>query len=212
MFQSDVQIRRQVLRMAVGASLTIETGDLTPAEAEAVALRFARSRGLRIRTAVTQDGLSITRVADNKLGQSSRYPEIDTLEIGASHLFPYPPQAHQAVRQQASIRNRTGDVRLVCNSEPGGIRVTRLPIGDEAQTCGPVVIPTPPRATKYGIERLAEVPELRLSLPPADHQRLRLAASQKAKAMGWTVRCRLQDDGTILVYRTDPGRPTAEAQ
>lgn len=291
MSESIMKIRRALLHLPIGESVTVQVVDASTDRAQLDVMKFAKGRGLKVKIEVNDDRVTVQRL-DPSTKPASPYPQIDALQVGQSHLFELPPAAHQRLRLMATARNRTGTVLLTCNVEPGGLRVTRLPMTDaEAQTAGPIEIPR--RASKYGLERLqteallrfeltaaeqmqlrtsvhaygrrhslpltcrvqsdgsiivartdrvpaeqlspkargtaADAPrskprsdkwglaalatqrELRLSVPASEQHKLRLAASNKARTTGWTIRCRLQDDGSMLVYRTDPGAPAPAA-
>ena len=203
--QEALEIRKTILTLAVGQSSTSPTWGYPPADVEAYAKKFAKARGVHITTQQTPAGVVITRFSEPQ--RTSTYPELDALAVGDSHLFELPRELHQRIRQVATIRNRSGAVRLACSAEPAGIRVTRLPLtDDEKAACAPIQAPA--RPTKYDLGRLSAESRLTFAIPATEQHRLRLACSQKAKAMGWVIRCRLQDDGTMVVYRTDADAPT----
>ena len=203
--QEALEVRKTILALAVGKSSTSPTWGYPPSDVEAYARKFAKARGVHITTQQTPPGLVITRVSEPQ--RASAYPELEALAVGDSHLFELPREMHQRIRQVATLRNRTGAVRLSCSAEAAGIRVTRLPLtDDEKAACAPIQAPA--RPTKYDLGRLATEPRLTFAIPASEQHRLRLACSQKAKAMGWAIRCRLQDDGTMVVYRTDADAPT----
>lgn len=205
---NELEIRRRIVRLTIGQSATIDTAPDTHAAVERCALAFGKAKKIPLVVRSVKDGLVVTRVEPSE--KVSLYPEIDRLEVGQSHVFPLPPGMHQRVRMAATSRNRTGKMRLTCAREGDQIRVTRLPVTeDEAQTCGPIQAPA--TRSKYALERLSTEPMLTFHLNPSDHQRLRMAATAKGKQTGWKIRCRLQDDGSMLVYRVDPGSPRAEA-
>lgn len=208
---NHLEIRRSIVRLAIGQSVTISTTPETHAAAERLALSFGKAKKIPLAVQGVKGGLVITRT--EPVEAVSLYPEIDRLEVGESHVFPYPPAFHTRVRVAASFRNRKGKVRLACTREGDQIRVTRLPMtAEETATSGP--IKAQGRQSKYRLEQLDQVRELLFPDCDAYHQqRIRQAASMKAKQRGWTVRCRLQDDGSMLVYRTDAGAPLdAQAQ
>ena len=60
---------------------------------------------------------------------------------------------------------------------------------------------------RFDLDRLETSREISFNIPRQDHAALRLATHRKALRHGWTIRCRLQDDGTMLVYRTDIPAP-----
>lgn len=208
--QDELATRVAILALTeVGKSQTLVYDGGLPDDAAAYAKQFAKRRRIYVTVVQTNNGITVTRIGAPE-ARKPVYPEIDALAVGGSHLFALPAAMHQRIRQAASFRNKAGDVRLSCTTEAGGIRVTRLPMGAEEQAaCGPITAPV--RASRWGLERLATEPELRITLTPADQNKLRLAATAKSKATGWTIRCRLQDDGAMLVYRTDAGAPQAQA-
>lgn len=94
---------------------------------------------------------------------------------------------------------RTRNLPVAVDTLSDGIVVTRV-------AGWPKVLPRPPRANKrWDLDGLAKGERLIFTVSPAEHHKLRLAASQKGKVTGWTIRCRIQDDGTMVVYRTDAG-------
>lgn len=203
--QNELNIRRAIIQMAVGETQTLPIGDTPPADAARLAIAFARNHKTPITADMTPDGMRITRV--ESWPRSSMYPELDALAVGESRLFDLPQAFHQRIRQAATVRNKTGEVRLSCAREGSGLRVTRLPLTeDEHAQCGPIQAPA--RPSKYELERLATMREIRFTVAARDQHKLRLAVSHKAKSTGWPLRCRLQDDGSMLVYRTDkPATP-----
>lgn len=82
---------------------------------------------------------------------------------------------------------------VVVSMIPDGVKVQRVKDWDPQAT----------RIRRWELSSLARGDRLVFNVEPADHHKLRLAVSHKAKLNGWTVRCRVQDDGTMLVYRTD---------
>lgn len=203
-------VRRAIITLAMGEHTEIIIDGVPPADVRAEAEAFARSRKLPCEFATTASGVSVTRVI--KAPRGSTYPDLDKLAVGQSHLFELPPAMHQRVRAQAANRSRAGAVRLACLREGDAIRVTRLPIGDaEAKACGPIVARA--RATIYDLERLSTGQKLTFNVPRAEQSKLRVAVHRQTVKTGWTIRCRLQDDGSMLVYRTDvPAAATAPAQ
>lgn len=201
-------MRRLVLALTVG-----ETRKLTMSSAEAADLkpeaeRFAKARRIPIRVSVAPDGIEFTRLEAAERGNA--YPELDALEVGQCHTFELPPGVHQRIRLAASKRSQDGTKAFTCTRVGDHLAVTRLPVGAaEAAACGAVAIPS--RPTKYDLERLSD-PAARLvfAVPSAEQDLLRLAAHRKAKKTGWRIRCRIQDDGTMAVYRVD-ATPAAQA-
>ena len=88
-------------------------------------------------------------------------------------------------------RSRT--IPVVVSMLPDGVKVKRVKDWD----------PQTSRVRRWELDNLARGERLVFTIAPPDHHKLRLAASTKARVNGWTIRCRLQDDGTMLVYRTD---------
>lgn len=208
MSEKILPIRRAIVRLNVGDSTELPINNMPISEAATEAKHFAKIKKLSIDVKTTATGLILTRSADPL--QISMYPELDALEVGQSHLFQVPAPFHQRIRVAASSRNRSGTVRLACTREGDFIRVTRLPMTAEEQaTAGPITAPA--RQTKYGLERLSSQRHIVFDTPREDRAKLRLAVSNYAARQGWTIRCRLQDDGTMLVYRTDAGAPKATA-
>lgn len=196
-------IRAAIVQTTIGGNNIIRTPPGTEDEAERVALEFSKSKKIPIIVSVIKGGIEFTRVAG--IEKPSVYPEIDALLVGQYHVFPFPPSMHGRVRAAASARNKTGSVRYACSRDGDQIRVTRLPLTPEENAlCGK--IPEVERLNRWArLSELATKPLVIFEVEPKDHQRLRVAASQKAKTMGWMIRCRLQDNGTMAVYRTDPG-------
>ena len=206
MSDTALTIRRAIMRLQLNVPTVINLAECAPAAAETEATRFARARRIPLTTKITDAGLVLTRV--EAVARVNLYPEIDALKLGEFHYFDLPERMHQRVRLAASQRSRLGQVRLSCSKDGDGIRVTRLPLTDaDAQACGN--IETVERQSKWGLEQLANVQELRFLIERREHSKLRLAAARKALLTGWTIRCRIQDDGSMLVYRTDAGAPGA---
>jgi Fe2+ transport system protein FeoA len=197
-----LKIRRKIMSMGLGESATLQIPGVAPQEIEAQARAFARTKKRPISVEITPTGVVLTRIEAEP--KASTYPEIDALEVGGSHLFEVPSPFHQRIRLAASNRNRQGKVRLTCTVEAGGIRVTRLPL-HEGEATGPIELPK--RKSKYELERLATQHSIRFEVTRQEQAKLRIAVSGYALRQGWTIRCRLQDDGTMLVYRTDSGTP-----
>jgi len=207
MSDTTLNIRRAIMRLAVNESKTVRPVDISCDDYKAEAMRYAKVKRIGLSVVINGDAVTMTRLIE--VQKPSLYPEIDRLEVGRSHLFELGPALHQRIRLAASNRSRQGLMRLTCTREGDAIRVTRLPITeDEAVSCGPIAAPE--RTTRWGLERLADTRELRFEVERKDQGKLRLAATRKAMMTGWTIRCRLQDDGTMLVYRTDAGAPTAQ--
>jgi len=202
--QDTLSIRRSINPLTIGQSATLQIADTPPADVIAYAKKFAKQRGMFISISETPEGVVVTRT--ETATRHPAYPEMATLGVGKSHLFQVPRAFHHRIRQAASFRSKTTGMRLACTVEGDGMRVTRLPVTpEEIAACGsmqPVA-----RVTKYDLDRLSTTRELRFTIERSDHHKLRLACTNKAKTTGWTIRCRLQDDGTMLVYRTDAGAP-----
>lgn len=209
MIDEKMKIRREVLRLTLRKPTSIEVSDISPQAAHDEAKRFAKARKIPIDVKMTEAGITVTRIDTEQ--RASLYPEIDALKVGASHFFDLPPPMHQRIRLAASNRSRSGNMLLSCMREGDGIRVTRLPMNDaERLVCTNIDAVT--RSTRWGLEKLEHQPEMRVTLARQDHQKLRLAANRMATKTGWKIRCRLQDDGAMLVYRTDAGAPSAAKQ
>lgn len=195
----SLTLRRRIVRLAhVGENFSI-TGDFARIESEAVS--FCRAKKIPIRIEVTDDGATITRIEAQQRG-SERYPGLTKLQPGDSILIEVDPKEHQRVRVYASHLGRKMGAVFRCTKSGEAILVTRIDGTDAEQS--------PARASKYDLDRLATQREIRFELPPADHHKLRLACSHKARITGWAIRCRLQDDGSMLVYRTDTQDPTQQ--
>lgn len=208
MTDQTLNIRRAVMRLTLNSPTAVDTPGMPPADAQAEAKRFAKARKIPVDVKTTDTGIILTRVDAEQ--RASIYPEIDALQIGASHFFDLPAPMHQRIRLAASNRSRTGKMRLSCARDGDGIRVTRLPMTEaEHQACASIDAVT--RASRWGLEQLEHMPDMRFDITRQDHARLRLAANRKATQTGWTIRCRLQDDGAMLVYRTDAGAPRQAA-
>lgn len=205
-----IKIRRAIVRLAVGDSTRIVIAGMSPAEVLAEVRTYSRQRRTPVDAKLTDDGVDVTRIeAAQRL---NIYPEIDALELGQSHHFELPIAMHARIRQAASNRGRTHGVAYMCQRQGQGITVTRIPATPEERASG-VEIDVPQRKTKWGLERLETEPRLQFELSAEDQMRLRLSVSRKAAITGWRIRCRKQDDGTMLVYRvdTDDGADTREA-
>lgn len=201
---SQNQVRKAIVALQIGQSTSLTVAGFTPDQVAKVAHKTAVARSTPITTSIDNGSLVVTRV-DNWPVKSG-YPEIDKLAVGESHLFALPPRMHQRIRQMASFRNKQANVRLSCLTEADGIRVVRLPLTeDEKTSCVPFL--AAPKASKWPMEGLERGERLVFTVTPPEQHKLRLAATYKARTMGWTIRCRLQDDGSMLVYRTDAAAP-----
>lgn len=197
---TDMDLRRLMVQMQIGQSETVAVDGVEPGELRTRVLRVARLKAKPIKVTDTEDGVLVERVS--AWPELTIYESIDRLQVGESYLFRLPAAAHQRIRVAASARSRTHQVALTCTREGDYLRVTRLPISEtEAAACGPIAIPA--RASKWPMDGLARGERLTFTVAPAEHHKVRLAASRAGKLNDWVVRCRLQDDGTMLVYRTD---------
>lgn len=192
------EIRRKILTLAdTGDSVQI-SGHPTRTEAEAKS--FGRARGIRLRIQLTESGIIATRLAPAQRGAHA-YPEIAELEPGSGVLINVPPLSHQRVRVNASQTAARLGRTFRCMREGDAIRVIRTDGVNPEQ-----VAAIPARSNKYNLDRLATSPQIIFGgVPTNERTRLRSACSFKSAQTGWTIRCRLQDDGTMLVYRTDAG-------
>lgn len=198
--QDMLQTRRAIAGLAIGESATLEFPEVDPHDIARVAKAFGRDKGMPIITKISGSKLIIERV--QMWLKDTIYRDIDALEVGQSYLFEVPPEQYSNIRSAAAFRNRTGRVKLSCRVLGNGISVTRMPLTtSDAQACGAVELPR--RATKYDLDRLATEKELRFEIERKDQHKLRLSVTHKARVTGWGIRCRLQDDGSMLVYRTD---------
>lgn len=199
MSNHQMTIRRIVLQLQNGQSKSVDVDEKDAAGLKDYVERFARSRKVAAEAVIEGSKLIIHHHGD--LLSTARYGEMDGLKVGESHVFKIGIPEHAAVRRMASYRNRDGSGRLFkCSVVENGMRVTRMPTtAEERQSIA--VIDEPRRASKWGLERLEDTGELRFDLPRADHQRLRLSAHQMAVKTGWKIRCRIQDDGSMLVVR-----------
>lgn len=191
----DIEIRRAVMLATTGNPSTYPAPADEHARIRNLAQDFARSKLIKLDVQSQGDALIMNAVG--RLTSTAKYSEADDLDIGESITFEVPPREAQNVRSLMSYRGRRDGRLYQCTNVPGGVKVTRL----EAQAAAP-------KASKYGLERLETEKQLRIDVPRADHHKVRLAAHRKACQTGWVIRCRLQDDGTMVVYRTDAGAPT----
>lgn len=209
----EIEIRRQILKTTIGSAVIIQTPRGTESAAEACALAFGRAKKIPMIVSIGVGEIVVRRTLTDE--KPSIYPEIDALEVGESHLFPFPPPMHQRVRNAASSRNQDGKVRYACTREGDQIRVTRLPITDaEMQKCGPIEISGSTKdGGRYRLGRLHQ-PGARLSfdIPRSEHMSLRNLVSRYAIRHNLKVRCRVQDDGSMLVYRIDDQAPQAQPE
>lgn len=185
-------LRRGIMRLTnTGDSFSI--AGVFP-EIEAETSQFCRARRIPVRIEPTEGGAVITKVDVEQRG-SGRYPTIAKLQPGEATLITVGPQEHQRVRVYVSQLGRKIGAVFRCTKSDNDILVKRVD-GTEAEH-------QRARTSKYDLGRLATVRELRFDLPRADHHKLRLSVTSKARVTGWTIRCRSQDDGSMLVYRVD---------
>lgn len=205
-----LEIRRAIASPRFGPAVTLPTrGKPATAMAE-YAVKFGRSRRIGVKAEASPDGSKVTLSRIDFELSTSLYPEMDALKIGQSHVFHLPVHLHQRIRLAASNRSRQGKGTFTCSRVGDSLRVTRLPTTEEERAaCGPITVAT--RVTKYDLERLTSQPQLTFNIPRADQAKLRLAAHRHMIKTGWQIRCRLQDDGTMLVYRVTEGPAPAPA-
>lgn len=186
-------VRRKILELTGAGSSTEMDGphDLIEHEAKS----FGRARGIRLLLERVGGSVRVTRLADRQKGMHA-YPEIAGLAPGQSVLLDVPPASHQRVRVTASQTSMKTGATYRCLREGDAIRVVRTDGAD-------VSADLPVRATKYSLDRLSTGERLVFHVEPRERTRLRSACSTKGLQTGWTIRCRLQDDGSMLVYRTD---------
>jgi len=200
----EMEVRRRILRLASPGDSATVVGDFETIAASAVA--FGKARGIPLTVAPVEGGALLTRVERSAIYGAGAFPEIASLEPGGSVLISVAPAAHQRVRLAASTIGRNAGRVFRCARTGDDITVIRIDGAD------PAAVAMPARATKYGLERLAFEPRMVLHVDARERRNLRVAASQKAASMGWCLRCRLQDDGTMLVYRTDAGAAQQAAE
>lgn len=194
-----LDLRRKLIRLAEPGDSVEFAGpfDLIDAEVR----RFSRGRGIPFDIEQADGGARITRKQKKPKGMHA-YPEIAELKPGESVLLDVPPISHQRVRVTASQTALKTGATFRCMREGDAIRVIRTD-GIDSRAAAAL----PARPTKYDLDRLATGARLTFDVAPADQFKLRSACSFKAKQTGWAIRCRLQDDGTMLVYRTDAPTP-----
>lgn len=200
----ELEIRKLVATTAMGEVGSIRLTGIDYEKAKLTAIKFSRLKKYPILVLGSKpDQLSIRRVTA-EAAKTVMYPEMDTLEIGSSHLFELARPLHQRVRMAASARNRRGAVLLSCAQDGPFIRVTRHPLTtDEMKTHGPVQ-EVVTRSSKYRLERLETEREIRFR--PENHAevlRIRASVSTKGKLTGWKLACRSQFDGSMTVTRLD---------
>lgn len=182
-----LDLRRKMLNLTNPGDCVTMQGDATAIAA--AARRFSTSRRIPVKIEATADGATITR-GKSRSGTGS-YPQIADLEPGESVLIQAPVAEHQRVRLAASQYGAKCGQQFSCKRIGESIEVTRFG-GDK-----------PARTPRWPMDGLERGERLTFSAAPADHHKIRLAAHRLAVKTGWTIRCRLQDDGTMLVYRTD---------
>lgn len=189
-----MQIRRLIMRLTTTGQSEDIAGPFDQIQVQAE--RFAKARKLQLRVTPIDGGARIERMPD-KVGGLHTYPEILELVPGGSVVLQVPPISHQRVRVRASQVAAKLGWTLRCMREGEAMRVIRTD-GVEAADTG-----LPTRATKYGFDRLSTQGSITFEVTREERSRLRLAVSNYAARHGWVLRCRLQDDGTMLVHRTD---------
>jgi hypothetical protein len=199
MSDTELTLRRAVLQLQPGQPKSVEIDPPSAGQLKNYVESFARRKKIGLTTRLEGSQLIMERGAN--LVSTLRYGEMDGLAVGESHVFKVGIPEHAAVRRMASYRNRDGSGRAFrCTVDSDGLRVTRMPATDAERQATPLVSASR-RPTKYGLERLVEVGEIRFDLPRKDHQRLRMAVHQFGLKMEWKIRCRIQDDGAMLVVR-----------
>jgi len=208
----EIAVRRILVAMHEGSKATIQQPGVPNLTVADYAKAFAKARKIGLEINVTNAGVEVTRVKWETRRRGAEFSNMDSLKVGESFLFNLAPTMHQSVRVAASVRSRSGEVRYACNREGNAIRVTRLPLTAE-EMAAYVPNQTPAQAnsrqTVWGLERLATQTSLTFDISPQDRLRLRCAVSQKGARTGWRLRCRVQDDGTMLVQRLDAATPPA---
>lgn len=195
----SLDLRRRIVRLSVPGDSVNFVGDFALIKSEAQ--QFCRAKHIPVRIEPSKDGAIITRVDADQVG-SDRYPAFGKLQPGESELISVSPKEHQRVRVYASHFGRKTGAIFRCTKAGEGILVTRID--------GTAAAQQPARASKYDLDRLATQREIRFDIERAEHHKLRIACSTKARTTGWSIRCRLQDDGSMLVYRVDDA-PTTQA-
>lgn len=206
----EMQIRRAILRLTIGSQIQIDTPVGQERAAADCALAFGRAKKISVMVMQEHGCIVIHRNAPE--GRPSIRPELDALKVGESHVFPFPPIWHDRVRSAAAARNRSGEVLFTCRREGDQIRVTRLPMTPEEFAAAPDA-PQPVGDTgKYRLRRLL-TPGARVTynLPREQHFALRNSVSRFAMLHNLRLRCRLQDDGSMLVYRVDAAEEPGQA-
>lgn len=222
---TSLEIRKTIINLPFGESASLVLGDLPLEHAKDVALRFSRARKLPILILPSDPGVLALRRVTQTEANPGKYPEMSALKIGESHLYEVPPPMFQRIRIAASNHNKTGLVLFSCRSEAQGLRVTRHPLTAEEIAAYGLIEPTKKPApaqvaqvpkvrkpTKYALERLATESTLRFDIPRTAHGDLRTRVTQYAMKHGLTLRCRVQDDGSMLVYPAPAPAQTQAAE
>lgn len=205
----DMEIRRSIVRMTIGSFVEISVPVGQEPAAAACAVAFGRSKKIEIMVTQSHGSIAIVRVEPEE--KPNIYRDLDILKVGESHLFPFPPRWHMRVRNAAAARNRTGRVLFSCSKEGHQIRVTRMPLTDEEAALVTTPLKRHGDTSKYALSRLLTPgASVVFDLPRAEHYALRNSVSRYATVNSLRLRCRLQDDGSMLVYRVDDA-PTTQA-
>lgn len=191
-----LRVRRAIMRLVERGNghvvrFLLNSARPEPAHEEAVA--FARKKRIGIRVTTDADSLVITR-DDAYIG--GKYGPVDDLAVDQSYVFEVAPRQHQGIRVNVSARTRQTGKRYTCRVVPGGIEVTRI-AEDAPRLCG-----RKPGAVKYDLDPLLEHGRVSFSAT-AKIVAVRLAAAATARAHGWDLYTRWNDDGTITVFRLD---------
>ncbi len=198
----EINIRRKIISAKPGETHTLPIGPLDIVAVQRRAKIFAREKGYPIEVLECAEGFRFRRLEAEQPRQTA-FSEMDSLQVGGSHLFQVPPELHQRVRLAASARNRTGRVALSCRREGDFIRVTRLPVTNE-ELAAYTPSPKQQRTSRYGLERLAEQREIDFPpMPFAELRNLRVHVSNKGRLEGWRLTCRVQPDDSVKVTRLD---------
>lgn len=194
----DLNIRRAVVQIAQNKASMVACPVDKISYVTGMAERFARSRRIGIAVEPRPDGVEITYTGT--LTTTLKYGEIDRLAVGESHLFRLPVAEHQSIRSSVTYHSKRTGKHYRCTAEDGALRVFRLPVtDDERARCEVEVVPV--RTTKFAMERLADVPQLRFDVPRCDQDKVRMAAFRASVKHGWTIRCQVQPDGAMLAFR-----------
>lgn len=183
-----------------------------------------RSMAKAFRCKAENGGLRVTRVpmTDEEratcppidVGTRQTKYALERLETVTHLLFSVPRIEHDKIRLAAVRASIKHGWPISCKAQKDGsllvfrpdLMPTEKRSGEATTEAGPVR-----KHDAWGLEALGTKREVRVNAPRQDHARLRLAAHRLAVKQAWTIRCRLQDDGTMLVYRTDQGAPSAGA-